>query len=213
MNYYSITGFAPPLKQDLPLLRYDISLYCTQLLKETCNIWPTYLENLHDRVMSYSTQMATLRPRKKEISPDIRIYILDHRLNLLFATLDSTGKIATFMSKFCAQYKKYEAEQYYYGDGMDGQSPLEPQDYVINGEDVYTADPYVLKSFSERYGFVPSELFAAPVLLIFQGASLAEIRRTTVEHCVLLMEKFHSKNLVDLKKIVNSVELMAGFPF
>lgn len=213
MNYCSITVFAPPLKQDLPLLRYDVSLYCTQLLKETCNIWPPYLENLHDRVMSYSIQMAALKPRKREISPDIRIYIFDHRLNLLFAALDNTGKIASFMSKFCAQYKKYEPEQYYYGDGMDGQSPLEPQDYVINGEDVYTANPYVLKSFSERYGFVPSEWFASPVLLIFQGDSLVEIRCTTVEHCVLLMEKFHAKNLVDLKRIVNGVDLMPGFPF
>lgn len=213
MIHYGIEQFAPPLKQELPLLQYDIALYCNQFLKETCCVWPDYLNTLRDKVMSYATQLVTLKSRLRDVSPDIRIYILDHRLNLLFTALDSTGTIASYMSKFCAQYKKYESEQYYYGDGLNGESPLKPDLFELNGEEFYTPDPKELYSFNQQYGFVPSELFAVPAVLLFQGDSLKEIRRTTTEHCVLLMEKFHSKNLVDLKAILKGVDLFEPFTF
>ena len=201
----NIQSILPPLKKDLPLLKYDISLYCNRLLNEICGIWPKHLGILRERVVLSAAMLNQLKPNPRDIDQAIRVYILDHRMHLLFVMLDETGKDASFVSKFCAQYKKYDRENYYYGDFPD--SPLEPEWFEFNGEEFYTPPPNELFNFNDKYGFVPTEWFAAPVVLIFQGDSLEEVRLTTMEHCVLLMEKFHSKNLVDLRAVIKGVPL------
>ena len=52
-----------------------------------------------------------------------------------------------------------------------------------------------------------SEMFACPAVLIFQDDDLAAVYQTTMKHCVLIMDKFHDKNLVDLKSVLSQVEL------
>lgn len=203
---FDIQSIFPPLKKDLPLLEYDISLYCNRLLNEICGIWPKHLGILRERVVLSAAMLSQLKPNPRDIDPAIRVYILDHRMHLLFAMLDETGKAASFVSKFCVQYRKYDSENYYYGDSPD--SPLVPAAFEFNGEEFYTPDPNELFNFNQKYGFVPTEWFAAPVVLIFHGDSLEEVRLTTMEHCVLLMEKFHSKNLVDLRAVIKGVPLL-----
>lgn len=202
---YSIENFTPPLKKELPLLHYDIALYCSEFCKAIHNIWPDYLPNFKEQMLSYAAQVKRLKPKISEISPDIRIYFLDNRLSLLFAALDETGKIATFISKFCAQYEKHNVERYCYGDGnkIGDAYPCK-----INGNFTFEYNWNELQNFNKTYGFVPVDDFSQPVMLIFQNDSLVEQRLITIKHCALLMEKFHSKNLLDLKAIVRDFPLM-----
>lgn len=201
---FDIEYFAPPLKRELPLLQYDIALYCSQFCEWTDGVWPEYLHDFKEKTLSYSKQLKRLRPRKKDISPDIRIYILDHRLNLLFAALDDTGKMATYISCFCAQYKRHNIERHYYGDGSKA---FDEYPCKIDGQLCFRPDPRQTSAFNNQYGFVPSELFADPVVLFFQEDILTRVDSTTMEHCVLIMEKYHSKNLVDLKTIIRGIHL------
>lgn len=207
---YEIENYAPPLKKELPLLQYDIALYCSKFCELTDNVWPDYLVNFREKVTSYSKQLKRLKPLKRDIPPDIRIYILDHRLNLLFAALDDTGRMATYFSQFCVQYKHGDIEKHYYGDGAKA---FDEHPFQQNGELCFRPDPQEIYEFNKLYGFVPSELFAAPTVLFFQGIELCRIDSTTMEHCVLLMEKFHSKNIVDIKSILQDVQLFDPIVF
>lgn len=198
---YDLENFDPPVKQPLPFLRYDVSLYCAELCKQI-KVWPEYLKDYSEKAISYAAQRKKYRPKKSAIPPEIRIYIFDHRLFLLFAALDSTGDIATFMSKFCAQYRRHDIERHCYGDGSKiGEC------YPCKTADGFSFEPNweELYQFEQDFGFVPLEDFAHPVVVIFQGDKLVEYRRTTMQHCVLLMEKYHSKNLVDLKAILKEI--------
>ncbi len=201
---FEIETFAPPLKRELPLLEYDIALYCSEFCKWTEGVWPEYLVDFKEKVLSYSRQLKRLKPQITDISPDIRIYILDHRLSLLFAALDNSGEMATFITKFCAQYERHDIEACYYGDGGKIADELPCK---MNGELCFAPDFKELARFNRMYGFVPSEMFACPAVLIFQDEDLAAVYQTTMKHCVLIMDKFHDKNLVDLKSIISQVEL------
>ena len=46
---FGIETFAPPLKCKLPLLEYDIALYCSEFCKWTEGVWPEYLVDFKEK--------------------------------------------------------------------------------------------------------------------------------------------------------------------
>lgn len=200
---YDINDFNPPLKKPLPLFHFDVALYCAMFCDQI-KVWPGYLTDFREKVVAYAKQVKRCQPKEETISSDVRIYIFDQRLSLLFAALDSTGKIATYISKFSAQYRKYDIERYCYGDGSKIGAAYP---YKVNGELSFEFDWNELHDFNMEYGFVPIEDFAQPVVTIFQGDALVESRFITLQHCILLLEKFHAQNLVDLKAMIRDIPL------
>ena len=195
---YNIKDFNPPLKKPLPLLHHDVSLYCAAFC-ERVKVWPEYLVEFKQKVTSYAKQAKRCQPKPDAGSTELRIYIFDQRLSLLFAAIDSTGKTAAFLSGFCSNYQNRDVERYCYGSGSKiGRA----YPCYANGELSFEPDWDELSDFNARYGFVPIEDFAHPVVAIFQGDALVKSRPVTTAHCAALIEKFHSQNLVDLKAIV-----------
>lgn len=182
-----------PLKQELPCLEYDIAVYCDCLKSVISLPFPKYLSNYSECVNYHAKRIKTLKPK---VFPDsYRVYIVDYRLNILFATLDLNGKIATYFSK----YGKFghDIEDYYYGDGeYIGDVTL--SNFQHNNQQI--------KIFSSKYGFLPIEEFSMAAALVYDGAELVERRSLSQFQTILLMEKYKSKNLVDWKAIVSGVK-------
>ena len=100
-------------KQTLPCFRYDLAVYC-DCLKQVISVpLPPYLEDLSKRLDAYAKQIKRCRPA---MFPEAyRVYLVDYRLNFLFAAYDETGEIATYFSKFGTF--GHRLTDAYYGDG------------------------------------------------------------------------------------------------
>lgn len=195
-NYYP--DYILPLKTDIPCLEYDLSCHC-EILK---NLLPDkFPSDLH----TFQKYMNYWASRKKELSSGpfpgpYRIYIIDNRLNILFATVTAEGEIPTFFSKYGKFGTQPEADEYY-GDGRA------VGDAVIDGNFPETSyNKHSLSVFAEKYGFIPVEDLAMSTMLIFENEEVTDRRLLTQFQAALLMEKFHAKNLVNWKKLIRNVQ-------
>lgn len=186
---YNITELNLPLKQEIPTLHYDIALYCKKFLDSVEHI-PSdfYLETFSEKLHSYASQVSQVKP--KTFTEDVRIYIIDCRLNVLFATLDKKGKVANSICHF----KKYtcSTEDYHFSDRIDSApTPWSPQQDII-----------FLAKFYSDYGYLPLEPFSHPSLAIFVDDRLEQLDILTQYQVTVLMEKYKRRNLINWKDIV-----------
>ena len=192
MNY----RFNVPLKQELPCLEYDMSLFCKTLKGKIGNYAPEYLQNYISDVKNHAK-----RVQKPDFPNAYRVYIVDYRLNILFAGLDTSGEIATFFSKF-GKYG-FENENYYYGLDEHITRPF------IASNGVIKYDTASISSFSREYDFIPIEELSCASALIFDGNSFEECRLLSQLQTAILLNKFSKNNLVDYDKLFLEAEDIA----
>lgn len=197
MSGFDVKEYFVPSKKEIPCLHYDIALYCKTLKQTIPFQFPDYLEDFTQKVNSYAKQTKECKP--KEFPSAWRTYIIDYRLNILFAALDVTGNIATCFSN----YGKYGAntEDYYYGDGSHVGHVFVEQSKKGNAF-VYDSDEMV--SFLNANGFLPLEELSNASALVFGGSKLVEKRLISQYQTALLMEKFRNENLIDWETLVTS---------
>lgn len=196
MNY----GFDVPLKKPLPFLKYDMALYCENLKKRILVEPPKYLQNYTSKMNEYIDKYLCAKPAEQIDA--FRIYIVDYRLNILFAGLDSTGEIATFISKFSKRGN--ELEDCYYGDGeVIGDAT------IFDGSNGFIYDKKSIKRFSDEYKFVPLEELASAAVAIYDDDGLAEHLMLSQLQTTLLLQKYSNENLVDFKKLYSIMDDVA----
>lgn len=181
-----------PLKHELNCLNYDISLYCKFLIDCLHDTFPDYLRLYKSKIYSYANNIDKYKPN--EFPLKYRVYIIDYRLNIIFAGLDTSGKMSTFFSK----YGKYshDIEDYYFGDG-------EKLEEKISGFINYNSKG--LKKFSESYGFIPVEELSMSTILICADEEIQEHRLISTFQTMILLEKYRTKNEIDWKQIINRI--------
>lgn len=181
-----------PTKQPLPCLEYDLAYYCDILLsKFPCKL-PKYLSRYEKHLKTRARSLKRITPT--EFPDELRVYLIDYRLNPLFAALDSDGKIATAFSKFSC--RSSIPEDYYYGDG----------EFI--GDSVFPGDPHdvlSLSNFSNRYGFLPIEELSMAAALVFEGSHLDDLRPLSQFQTQVLMHRYRTKNLIDWKTIIKNL--------
>lgn len=191
-NDFDIYSYTPHLKQPIPCIHYDLALYCDCLKKAITAPLPPYLIEISDFIDNCAKAIKKCKP--SEFPEPYRVYLVDYRLNFLFAAFDSTGEISTFFSKYGK--KAHRITDAYYGDGsLIGD--------VMPGE---TYDLEEMLDFSGRYGFLPVEELAAPSALIYDNDQLVEKRLLSQYQLCLLMEKFSSENLIDWNPRIQDAE-------
>lgn len=189
---YDINDYELPLKQPLPCFQYDLALYCDCLKQVIVAPIPPCLGTLRERVDDYATQINRCKP--KTFPESYRVYLVDYRLNFLFASLDGTGEIATYFSKYGRA--AHNLTHAYYGDGsLVGDVP-------IGG----TYDLKEILNFHMKYGFMPIEELAAPAALVYDQDQLVERVIISQYQLCLLMEKYRQENLVDWKHIIEDAQ-------
>lgn len=187
-SLYKIEDYNLPLKQNLPTFHYDLATHCYYFLKIHKKHFPPYLETLHDKMSCYAKERKNVKPPKFDRT--IRIYIIDHRLNIPLILIDKTGDLANWSWKFA----KYERpfEEYIFGDG-DIFSPFPGQSW----------NEYGLKDFIKNYSFVPIEEFAMPSLVIFRESKLEETRLLSNFQVNFFLMKFKNENIVNWESILS----------
>lgn len=182
-NKIDIFNYELSTKQPLPCFRYDLAVYCDCLKQVISAPLPPYLEELSKQLDAYAKQIKRCLPA---MFPEAyRVYLVDYRLNFLFAAYDETGEIATYFSKYGKFGRKLTDA--YYGDGaLIG-------DVLLTGE--YDTEEMI--DFMDHYGFLPVEELASPAALVYDREQLVERRILSQYQLCLLMEKFRSKNLID----------------
>lgn len=197
MQKIDILDYELPSKQPLPCFHYDLAVYCDCLKQVIAAPMPLYLRELSELVDAYSRQIKKYRP--KTFPEAYRVYLVDYRLNFLFAAYDETGKIATYFSKYGKQ--AHRLTDAYYGDGE-----------LIG--DVFPGGTYDITemlNFTLHYGFLPVEELASPAALVFDHDQLVERRILSQYQLCLLMEKFRSKNLIDWNRLIQTAQ--ERYPF
>ena len=187
-----MSSYEVPLKQDLPCLKYDVSCYCELLLSVLPCSLPDYLSTFEKCLRRLARQKKSLKPTS--FPTEYRVYIIDYRLNILFASLDPDGRIATSFSKYPCNSKTME--DYYYGDG----------EFI--GGSMLPGDPYdntSMINFSSKYGFLPVEELSMASALVFVGDHIDERRCLSQFQTQVLMQRYRSKNFVDWKEIVKQI--------
>lgn len=184
-----------PLKSEIPCLEYDYAVFCKALSESLPPSLPAYLESYQKRLFYYAGSVHELIP--DSLPKAYRIYIIDCRLNILFAALDPTGKVATYFSKY--GHKSHTMEDYHFGDS----SCLGAQKLCGPG---FTYNTKQLAAFYEKYGFLPIEEMSLASAVIYEGAEIAERRLLSQYQVQHLSEKFHGKNLVDWKALINRTQ-------
>ncbi len=184
--------FSIPLKHEINCLNYDIALYCKSLIDCLHDIFPDYLKIYKSKIHSYANNLQEYKPEHFPLG--YRVYIIDNRLNIIFAGLDKSGKMSTFFS----YYSKYEhnIEDYHFGDG-------EKLEEKINGFTDYNSKG--LKQFSESYGFMPIEELSMLNVLICNEDEIKEQRLISTFQTMILLEKYRTKNEIDWKQIINRI--------
>lgn len=185
MNENSIV----PLKSDIPCIEYDLSVFCKCLLDIIPAPIPKYLSKYSEKLHYYASRINDLKP--SSFPEAYRAYIIDYRLNILFAALDTTGKMSTYFSK----YGRFAPtiEDNYYGDGEKIGDALLPS---------FTYDANSLKRFLRSYGFLPVEELSMASALVYEEDELVERRLLSQYQTQLLMEKYRRQNLVDWKTLI-----------
>lgn len=184
-----------PLKSEIPCLEYDYAAFCKALSESLPPSLPAYLESYQKRLFYYAGSVHKLLP--SSFPKAYRVYIIDCRLNILFAALDPTGKMATYFSKY--GHASHTMEDYYFGDGST------PDAQKLSGPG-FTYDFKQMAAFSKKYGFLPIEEMSLASAVIYNGPDIAERRLLSQYQVQLLSEKFHGKNLVDWRMLINRTQ-------
>lgn len=187
-----------PLKSDIPCIEYDFSVFCECLLDIIPVSLPQYLSAYSERIKYYAAHKSEFKPAS--FSDAYRVYIIDYRLNVLFAAFDTNGKMATYFSK----YGKYAhtMEDYYYGDGEKIGDVLIPS---------FTYDKKSLAHFQHSYGFLPIEELSMASALVYEGDDLSDRRLLSQYQTQVLIQKYRNQNLVDWKAIIQQEKALYHF--
>lgn len=188
---HHMPSYEIPLKQEIPCLEYDIACYCKLLLSNFPCKLPKYLESYGKCLRYHAKRQKSLKP--SSFPDNFRVYIIDYRLNVLFAAFDPDGKIATCFSQYPLRSKM--PEDYYYGDG----------EFI--GGCLIPGEPYdpSMRDFSLKYGFLPIEELAMACTLVFVDDHIDDHRPLSQFQTQVLMHRYRTKNLVDWKAITKSV--------
>ncbi|MFI3230261.1 MAG: hypothetical protein R3Y29_01750 [bacterium] len=179
-----------PLKKEIPYLKYDFSRYCAKLKEGFIVELPEYLRSFNESLNYNISQLSKNIP--KEPPSGYRIYIIDYRLNILFATIDPTGKIPTFCLAYSKQY--HDITDYLFGNGRTGKIPIS---YI-------ECDEFQLDKFKNTFGYLPIEELCTNFVAIFDAENLTELRYLTPYQTQFLLEKYKTKNYIDWKQIVKN---------
>jgi hypothetical protein len=187
-----VPNYDIPLKDDIPCLEYDFAVFC-HMLKENINFpFPSYLEDFSKCVDYYRKRVEQLKPAA--FPAGTRVYIIDNRLNFIFASIDSAGTTANFFS----QYGKHgrHLEDYTFGDEFHTSHPLvTPMECNRNA----------FLQIVQTYDTLPIDELNMPSILIYQEDRLEKYRNISIFQACMLMEKFRDQNLVDWDLLVRQV--------
>jgi len=190
----NINDYVVPFKDDkeIPCFHYDIAHYCKLIKDIMPTPFPKYLCDYGELITDYSKQIKKVTP--KFFPNAYRVYIIDYRLNVLFASLDTSGKIATSFSK----YGKFgfRTEDYYYGIG-------ESIGGVFHG---FNHDRIKLMSFLSDFGFLPIEELSMSAALIYNGAEIEERVKLSQYQVLALMERFRKNNFISWKQRIDNTK-------
>lgn len=187
-----------PLKSEIPCINYDFSVFCECLLDIIPCSLPQYLSTYNERLKYHASLKDSLRPAS--FPEAYRVYIIDYRLNILFAALDTDGKMPTYFSKYGRHAQNMEDN--YYGDGEKFGDALIPS---------FTYDGNSMKHFLHSFGFLPIEELSMASALVYDGDELSDRRLLSQYQTQVLIEKYRSKNLVDWKSIIQQEKSL--YPF
>lgn len=152
---------------------------------------PDFLKDFDARISSYAKQIERARPRT--FPTEDRIYIIDYRLNILFASPDLTGDMTNFFFAY-------------------GQAGHNEQDFYCDSSAFTASPPGILHDKREMvdflmdYCFLPIEELFSTVAVIFFEAELAKIKPLSQLQTVILMERYRPENLVNWETLPNEAE-------
>lgn len=181
-----------PFKTEIPCMEYDFAVFCKRL-KETISIpLPLYMEEFKSFLDYYPTQVKKLKPSR---FPDgTRIYIIDNRLNFIFATIDNSGSIRRFFRHY-AQHGRH-LEDYTFGDENTATTPLDSP-----GKRNYAAQLKIKK----EYDTLPLDELTMPAVLFFEQEFLKYYHPISFFQACSLMEKYRSENYIDWNALVDQL--------
>lgn len=183
-----------PFKTEIPCMEYDFAVYCDNLKKVITIPLPFYMEEFKRFLDYYPKQVKKLKP--SHFPDGKRIYIVDNRLNFIFATIDTVGTI----NQFFRHYGKhgFHAEDYTYGDEETAQTPLAS---LLS----YNYD--ALMEIKMQYDTIPLDEMTLPAILIFDQDRFELHRNISFFQACTLMEKYRSQNYIDWKALVKQLKI------
>lgn len=173
-----------PFKTEIPCMEYDFAVYCQKLQTMVSIPLPLYMEEFRSFLDYYPKQIKKLKPKTFPIGK--RIYIVDNRLNFIFATIDNNGSTNRFFRHY-AQHGRH-SEDYTFGDENTATTPLDSP-----GKRNFNAQLEIRR----EYDMLPLDELTMPAVLIFDQYSLEMYHPISFFQACSLMEKFRSVNYID----------------
>lgn len=182
-----------PLKCECPSLEFDITSIIKNLfLGEEYYPFPERLQRIENIINFYND----LNPVASSFDTAYRIYILDQRLNLIFACFTNQGDIPQFCDLLSRQYASSECYTF---------SNLTPSNKR-------EAD-YIMRAV-KKLEFTPYDSLNSPTLVISYDANpIYRLFHLTHYQATLITEKFHEYNMVDWDTILSKIEFLPVIKF
>lgn len=182
-----------PFKEEIPCLEYDFAVFCKKLKNMVAISLPLYMQEFRSFLDYYPKQVKKLKP--KSFPTGKRIYIVDNRLNFIFATIDNDGSIDRFFRHY-AQHG-FHSEDYTFGDENTATVPLDsPCERNLNA----------LREIKKKYDTLPIDELTLPAILIFDQDSLKMYHSISFFQACSLMEKYRSVNYVDWEALAAQLD-------
>lgn len=171
----------PIFKTPIQSFEFDMCLYAKEYLKRIECVPVNYeILNLHRKLRKLSFLLKDFD--KSSIEKSKRVYILDNRLNILFATIDTGKGIYDYLNK--------TFKSNYFGK------------YPIHDEAFYNMSAFnknanngiVSENICEDY-----ETLCQNHLVVINNTTLQQLAFTTTFEVVLFLEKFHQYNYISLE--------------
>ena len=193
----NLSDYYVPVRQPVPTLHYDLSKWCSELLKLHPFPFPDSLQALHKEIAGYSRACP---PFPTEKTSRIRIYVIDHRLYIPLILHDEEGSLTNDCFRFAKYTHRYEDNLL--GEGKPFISMSEPLGY----------NERKVTQFIKEYDISPLEVLAVPTLAIFVGKKLDDYRPLGLWQVCALTHRYADQNLVDWSSRNASFdERVAGF--
>lgn len=173
-----------PFKTTIPCLEYDFAVYCKFLKTCIAIPLPIYMEEFRSFIEYYPKQIKKLKPAR--FPSGKRIYIMDNRLNFIFATIDKTGNVKRFFYGYARH--GLHAEDYTFGSEDTASTPIETLGYRN-----YDA----LMKIRSEYDTLPLDEITMPSILIFDQDRLETHHKISFFQACTLMEKYRAINYID----------------
>lgn len=183
-----------PFKTEIPCMEYDFAVYCHKLKTMVSIPLPLYMEEFRSFLDYYPKQIKKLKPKTFPVGK--RIYIVDNRLNFIFATIDTTGDI----NKFFRHYGKHglHMEDYSYGSEETANTSI---------DSLRSCNKDALMQFKIEYDALPLDELTLPTILILDQDRLEEYRNISFFQSCTLMEKYRSENYIDWHALVDQLDV------